>query len=370
VVVYDLGGGTFDVTVMRVEGGTIRVLAKGGNAELGGKDWDQEIVRYAASQFEDEHDEDPTDDPGSYQALYDAALNAKESLSRVSKARIVVNHNGKRTLVNVTRDEFNSMTAGLLDQTRTTLEGILQEVPGISGWNQVDKILLVGGSTRMPQVREMVQQVTGQEPSVELDPDACVAHGASIFAIGEALRRSEAAPTGAETAEEVEAAEEIKQEMKLLGGEVEQYREIDFAGASSRFYGVEALDESHTPFNSILIRRGDPIPIEKTDMYGTVVPNQTSIEIKILECERDERDPAAQGVEVIRQGEIVGIPVGLPAGSPIQVTFDFHKDGTLYVLAKEMTHGKELRLDCTPRGAMNAQELQEAKAKTGGLQVT
>ncbi|MGM0485891.1 MAG: Hsp70 family protein [Planctomycetota bacterium] len=185
VVIYDLGSSALDVTLIRAGRGRVQILAKGGNGFLGGKDWDEVLVQHAAQAYEEEFGEDPIDDPASYQALYDAALMAKESLSRVKKARITASANKGRKVVEITRDEFDSLTAGPLEETKTTLEVVLQEAEGIDDWSQVDKVLLVGGATKMPQVPQMVQQVTGKEPLVGFDQDSCVAVGAAIWAARE-----------------------------------------------------------------------------------------------------------------------------------------------------------------------------------------
>ena len=370
VVVYDLGGGTFDVTVMRIEKGTVHVLAKGGNAELGGKDWDAVLVSHAARKFEEEHGEDPTDDPASYQGLYDAALTAKESLSRVSKGRITVSA-GKRTVVELSRDEFNALTAGLLDQTKTTLEGILQEVPNIGGWDQIDKVLLVGGSTRMKQVPDMVRAVTGKEPSIELDPDTSVARGAALYAFGRVLEISDETPRPDETKEQKEQREQMKAEVKRLGDRgVKPPRPPKIRFASSRFYGVRALDAKLNPINSILIKKNDRIPIKVTEMYGTVAAGMTEIPVIVLECEREEVNPDHPDIKIVREGEIVGIPPGLPEGAPIEVTFEFREDGTLEVVVAEKTNNIELKLEAKPAGGMTEIELEEAKTRGAALKVS
>ncbi|MFO7902078.1 MAG: Hsp70 family protein [Planctomycetota bacterium] len=370
VVVYDLGGGTFDVTVMRIEGGTVQVLAKGGNAELGGKDWDEVLVQHAAQAYEEEFGEDPTDDPGSYQALYDAALMAKESLSRVKKARITVSANKGRKVVEITRDEFDSLTAGLLDQTKTTLEGILQEAEGIDSWSQVDKVLLVGGSTKMPQVPQMVQQVTGKEPSIELNPDTCVAEGAAFNAFGRVLEIVRKTPQKDETPEQKVTRKELEQEVQRLGSAADNIPTITPGFASSRFYGIRALDANDQPINRIMIQKNDKIPLAVTKTFGTASAGMTEIPIKVLECEREETDPDQPDITLVREGNIVGIPAGLPEGAPVDVTFEFRDDGTLFVRAVETTNGKVCELDAKPAGGMTKVELAESHEKAAALKVS
>ncbi len=371
VVVYDLGGGTFDVTVMRIERDKVSVLAKGGNAELGGKDWDDALVRYAAAKFEEEHGDDPTDDPASYQAIYDAALMAKESLSNVNKARLVVSHGGNRTSLQITREEFDSLTANLLDQTRVTLEGILSEVPNIRAWDQVDKVLLVGGSTRMPQVRNLVSQVTGRpvEAMQDLNPDSCVARGAAMYAMGRILAIStEGNGTSPKTTEDVGLGDEVKGMLGTLGSG-SRITSFQTESASARYYGIQALDDQRNPINAIMVKRNEKIPVNVTKNFGTVEANQTEIELRILESEDEERDPSK--ANLIIEDKIQGIPSGMPANHPVSVRFEFLEDGTLRVYAMVEFAEQEYtcELKAAPPGGMTGTELEEAKAKSAALTV-
>lgn len=373
IVVYDLGGGTFDVTVMRIQGGGIRVLAKGGNAELGGKDWDDVLVKYAAGKFERQHGEDPTDDPVSYQALYDAALMAKESLSRVNRTRLVVNHEGTRMTVDVTRDEFDSLTAGLLSQTRATLEAILSEVPDIGSWKEIDKVLLVGGSTKMPQVKQMVEAVTGREIKPEVDVDTCVAKGAALFAMSMPVML----PEDDETEEEKQAREDMEEERLRLAPDIrEKVRGMQLASVSSRFFGILAHDvRKGRDVNSILIKKNAPIPADVTKTYRTLEPSMTRIPIEVLECEEEiEELRGRDDPRVVRivDGHISGIPPGLPAEHPVDVRLQFCEDGTLQVHAMTQVEGRQYdcHLEATPAGGMTQVELEQAVAEVAALAVS
>ena len=160
VLVFDLGGGTFDVTVMDIGGITFKTVASDGNAELGGKDWDDRLVNYVAEFFAEKHNVDPRDDPQPFQELYERCLAAKLALSTKPKAVIPVNYQGKREAITVTRETFESITADLVAQCEDTTN-LLLESQDLS-WDDIDEVLLVGGSTKMPMIRDMVERLAGE----------------------------------------------------------------------------------------------------------------------------------------------------------------------------------------------------------------
>src|SRR5262249_50114492 len=176
VLVYDLGGGTFDVTIVEIQGTSFKALATDGDVSLGGKDWDEKLVDIAAEAFIHEHREDPRANPASAQDLWFAAETAKKTLSERPKATIYVNHLGTRAKVEVTRQQFDEATAHLLGRTRTTTEIVVRQAA--MTWANIDKVLLVGGSTRMPMVVRMLEELTGKPPERSVSPDEAVAHGA------------------------------------------------------------------------------------------------------------------------------------------------------------------------------------------------
>ena len=180
VVVYDLGGGTFDVTVMQIRDRQFKTLVTDGDVRLGGRDWDRRIVDHAAARFMAEHPgDDPRDDPASLQALLQQAEEAKRTLSERAKTRLVCTHQGRRAAIELTRAEFDELTADLLERTRVTTKLVLNEA-GLT-WSEVDKLLLSGGSTRMPQVERMLRDLSGQVPDRSISPDEAVAHGAALY---------------------------------------------------------------------------------------------------------------------------------------------------------------------------------------------
>jgi len=192
VLVYDLGGGTFDVTIMEIKGQEFKALATDGDVCLGGKDWDEELIKLAAERFVHQFREDPRDNPVSLQELRLAAEAAKRSLTERMKATLFVNHLGSRLKVEITREEFEEATAALLERTRLTAELVARQA-GLS-WEQIDRVLLVGGSTRMPMVPRMLEQVTGKKPDGSLSVDEAVAHGAALYAQTLAPSQGQAVP--------------------------------------------------------------------------------------------------------------------------------------------------------------------------------
>ena len=181
LLVLDLGGGTFDVTVMEIQGTKLSTLASDGNAELGGKDWDDRLLNHVAEEFYEKFQLDPRDDAAPYQELYERCLHAKISLSSKERAVIPVNYRGKRMAVRVTRDLFEELTADLVQQCEDTAEIVLEKAK--LGWTALDDVLLVGGSTRMPMIRGMLKRLSGKDPADGVNPDECVALGASLAGV-------------------------------------------------------------------------------------------------------------------------------------------------------------------------------------------
>ncbi len=181
LLVFDLGGGTFDVTVMEIRGTKLTTIASDGNAELGGKDWDDRLLNYVAEQFYEKYQLDPRDDAAPYQELYERCLHAKISLSSKTRAVIPVNYRGNRMVVPVERARFEELTADLLQQCEDTANIVLEKAR--VGWSELDDILLVGGSTRMPMVQQLLGRLSGKEPASGVNPDECVALGAGLAGV-------------------------------------------------------------------------------------------------------------------------------------------------------------------------------------------
>ncbi len=365
VVVYDLGGGTFDATVIRIQKGSVEVIAKGGSALLGGMDWDDAVVEWAVAKFTSEHGENPKDDPESYQELYDNALMAKEQLSVKEKAFVTCTCGGKRGRYDLSLEEFDRITEGLLAQTTDTLSLVVTGDAGLT-WADVDQVLLVGGSTRMRQVASAVSKVTGkpmESLEAKVEPDLCVAVGAAMYAMAPVVRSQQ-------HDSQTERQGEVDRLDPRLRARLEGVRRV--TSVSSRYLGVRALDaKTGAPMFSVLIRRNDKVPVAVEEQYGTVVPDQTEIRVAVLQSENEEREPDGPRVALIGENFIRGIPAGLPSGSPVTVKFDFQSDGTLLVEAREDTHGTKMppqRFQCA--GAMTEEQEEAARHAASELKVS
>jgi molecular chaperone DnaK len=327
ILVYDLGGGTFDVTIMRVSQNEFSMLYTDGDRQLGGKLWDDEIMTHVAKAFERKHGTDPHDSPESCQTLRIAAEQAKRALTSRAKAAINCNHAGNSLRVEIGRDEFEQMTARLLKRTETVCQMVMDATVKkghLEGWEDIDQVLLVGGSSRMPQVPAMVEKLTGKEPRL-LDPDLAVAKGAALYSEMKVRR----------VAEEARDTSELERHgidpttVKLIPT-AKVNRVCSFA------LGTKVRDgDSEAFINSILIQRNSTLPAKQKDTFVTIKDSQRSIHIEILEGD----DPDPEHCVKIGEGIITGIPAGLPKNSPLDITVELNDESTIRVHAIETTHG-------------------------------
>ncbi len=303
VVVYDLGGGTFDVTVMQIHDQTFKTLATDGDFRLGGRDWDRRIVDHAAARYMAEHPgEDPRNDPVTLQNLFKEAEEAKRALSERSKTRLVYAHGGRQASLMLFRAEFDELTADLLERTRLTTKLLLSEA-GVE-WPEVDKLLLSGGSTRMPQVARMLRELSGQEPDRSMSPDEAVAHGAALYhGILRHARNGQAQAA-------CPAAKVIDVNAHSLGL-------------------ITRKRSSNRLLNSILIPKNTPLPHSGSQVFQTGNAGQTRITIRLIEG--DAPDPAA--CSPLGRFVIQPLPPGLPAASPIRLNYSYDESGRIKVQA-------------------------------------
>ncbi|MEI7687833.1 MAG: Hsp70 family protein, partial [Planctomycetota bacterium] len=302
VLVYDLGGGTFDVTIVQIHGNSFKALATDGDVSLGGKDFDEMIVLHAAQKFDEKFGEDPRKNFPCFMDMWNSAELAKKTLTERAKASIVVTLNEKRLKVDITRDEFEEMTAPLLDRTKTTTQIVLRQAN--LTWSQIDSVLPVGGSTRMPMIATMLTQLTGKEVDRSVSPDEAVAHGAAMYA--------KLLQTRADVAGSPPAA-------------------FSITNINSHSLGIIGLDTaSGRRRNAILIPKNTPLPATVTRVFKTNKPNQPTVVIRVVEGE-SERPEACIQVGVCR---IEDLPANLPQGTPVQVSYSYHESGQLEVTAQ------------------------------------
>ena len=322
ILVYDLGGGTFDVSLMEVGDGVFEVLATGGDTHLGGDDFDNRLIDYIAAEFQKENGIDLKQDRMALQRLKEAAEKAKIELSglmsvNVNLPFITADATGPKNLdVTISRAKFNELTADLVDRTIVPLTQALKDA-GLTA-KDIDKVILVGGSTRIPAVQEAVQRVTGKEPYKGINPDECVAIGAAI-------------------------------QGGVLGGDVKDVVLLDVTPLS---LGIETLGGVFTK----LIERNTTIPVKQTQVFSTAADGQTSVDVHVLQGERE----FAADNKTLGRFQLSGIAPA-PRGVPqIEVTFDIDANGIVHVSAKDKGTGKEQSISITASSNMSEDEIKKA----------
>jgi len=324
VLVYDLGGGTFDVTIVEIEGNDFRAIATDGDVRLGGRDWDDKLVEIVAGRFLREHREDPRENPASLHELLAAVEVGKKTLSELKKAAIYVNHLGTRMKVDVTREEFEAATATLLQRTRTTAEIVVLQA-GLT-WSDIDNVLLVGGSTRMPMVGRMLEELTGRQPDRSASPDEVVAHGAALY------------------------ADLIAQERGLKEGKTD----FTLRDINSHSLGIVGFDKTtQQRLNSIIIPKNTPLPSAVTKRFVTAKANQRNVTIRILEGESEVPDACTQ----VGTCSIRDLPPDLPGGWPVHVKYAYDANGQLNVAAKLKGHEVSVRADFARDNSLSDSDL-------------
>lgn len=316
-LIYDLGGGTFDVTVVDVDGGHIDVLATDGVRQLGGVDWNAKLTEYVAHEFMVKFGPDPREDLKSAQRLADEIEAAKRSLSSKKRAKLFIECGDRSGSVLVTRQKFEDLTEGLLLQTEAYTEAVLEKAD--LTWKDIDRILLAGGSTRMPMVRSMLKNLSGMDPDTSLNPDECVAIGACYYA---SKLQSEGKGTSGT-------------DILLDHGLMEVAQGIQLRDVVSHSIGIQSV-VGGTRQNVKMIEEQSKLPAEVTRYFATHADNQVTVQVKVLEGEsEDPEDCRLLGNAVIRD-----LPPQRPRGSKIAVTYKMPEDGILTVFARDVDSGK------------------------------
>ena len=336
-VVYDLGGGTFDVTVVHLRSKRFETLATDGEVQLGGMDWDDRIVRFLAERFQQEHGVDPTEDVARRDSLGAMAEQSKKLLSDLDTASIEITYRGNTLTLDLSRAEFERITSGLLTRTRVVAKLVVMNQAKLA-WEAIDRVLLVGGSTRMPMVRRMLRELTGQEPDDSLDADQVVAQGAAIHAAILAAKADDG---------ELMLADDLRKELC----------DVDHIAVNAHGLGVVAIHEGER-INAVLVPKNTQLPAAASQVFQTRHASANSIRVKVLEGEAPE---AAHNIQI---GEccITGLPPGLPQGSPVQVRVAYDQNGRVSVMALDMTHGRFAETEIERQNRLTEDDVQrEAK---------
>jgi molecular chaperone DnaK (HSP70) len=373
VLVYDLGGGTFDITMIEIRDRLIRVICTGGDHRLGGVLWDEAIVMYLAEQFRAQTGEasDPLDDPEVLNDLFLQAERGKKTLTQREKAPFRVTHAGQQARVELDRAKFDEISKHLLDRTIELTREMLADARN-KGYTRFDKIIMVGGATRMPQVRNRIVAEFNREPEL-FDPDEAVAKGAALYALKESLldqvqdflsTRTAAGdadgPLDLSRVSEEQVAEALDHLEKELGftltGPVRELVNTRIVNVLSKSLGVVARDDQSRDVVVYLLPRNAEVPLQRSTDFGTDADNQAAVDIRVMSGERDSTDPLdCQEVGVAT----LSLPDRLPARSPIRVKFAISQDGRLEVSAADLTGGGSIDVAFETEAVMSAEEVAE-----------
>jgi molecular chaperone DnaK len=379
VLVYDLGGGTFDATVIELADRRISVLAVEGDHQLGGADWDERIAVTLSRRFctENPEAEDPLDDSAGAQALVLAAERAKHQLTDAEKTDVVVAHDGARATLTLTRAELEEMTASLLRRTVDLTRACLAEAAR-RGVGTVDRVLLVGGSSRMPAVAAALRRELDLDPQLH-DPDLVVARGAALYGEKKELERMVAADLrtrgrlrdGAplEDAASADLDDGCRRVADAYGVPLVQVRravEIQVDTVVSRGFGVLAVNAAAVRLEPTwLVHRNDRLPIRTSRTFGTMRPDQTEIQVTVVEQQGQAESSRPEDAKVLIVGEITGIPPGYDEGAEVRVTFEMGFDGVLHVTAFHLGAGIPLTLTATTGATLSQAEVARERDQLG-----
>ena len=386
VLVFDLGGGTFDVTVIHIGDNAIDVVCTGGDHLLGGKNWDEAIVQFLADSFAKEtglDSETVLDDLETYQELLSDAEDIKKALSTRESASRPVRFDGKRAKVELSREAFEQITGEYLRRTISLTEQEIEKAKG-KGFAKIDKILLVGGSTYMPQVVKAVEEGFAGTEVLQFDPNQAVAKGAAVYGfkcfLEKEIKLAVSAGTG-QAADQVDLAlggkvvedaeKQVAIKYGLPGATVEKLRKTQVTNVTAKSFGIVVIDPaSGQEVVTNLIQVDTKVPVEVSQQFGTYEANQQSADVRCMEnLSTNGRPVSVDECKELGAGELK-FSEALPAGAPVEITFRLEADGLLNVHGKDLTSGGVFQASFKTDSIMQKEELEEAKSRNLSMLVS
>jgi len=382
VLVYDLGGGTFDITMIHIQPDAIEVICTGGDHNLGGKDWDDRVVSTLVEEFRQQtgSKEDILEDPDTCQDLQLSAERSKKILSQREKTPISITHGGERVKVELSREKFDAITNDLMERTVSLTQAMLAEAKK-KGYSKFDEFILVGGSTRMPMVISRIKDEFGIEPKM-FSPEEAVAKGAAIYGwklsindnlierlqkkIGKKVKinkMEDFAKVDAKHVEEVarEVAAETGYTLPAVKSSMVRVRDV-----ASKSFGVLATNPNNEEVVVNCILRNTAVPVEVTQEFYTAVENQKTVLIRIMESETSEESVPPELSREIGTA-ILHLPPGLPEDTPVIISFTLNKEGRLQLTAVESSEQRKVEVVIDTLSVIQGEELREAKARAQNL---
>lgn len=375
ILVYDLGGGTFDITLIEIKAGEINVICTGGDHQLGGKDWDDAVVSYFTQKFEEATGTSADallEDQETYQELLNAAEKCKKMLSSRQSVTEAVRFSGERVKVDLTRETFDQITAQYLERTLSLTDQEIEKALG-KGYTKIDKLLLVGGSTYMPQVIETVKKKYSFEVR-QFDPNQAVAKGAALFGykcyLDEQIKiRLGTEPEQASPARVEQAQKEVAQEHGLALPGLKAIVNKKITNVTSKSFGIVVMNQQDREVVSNLIEIDDAVPKIITKKFGTHSDDQIQVDLRCME-NKQQGQPEIDLSACQSVGEaVLAFARPLPRSSPIEITFSLGPDGLLTVKGRDLTTGREIDAQFKTESIMSREEVEAAKSRNLSLQV-
>lgn len=363
VMVYDLGGGTFDVTIIQVANGEIRVVATGGDHQLGGKDWDDAIREFVIGKYAEMTGESTDTIYDDMEVMGDLELKAESAkIQLTQKSSAVIRLNGQK--IAITKEEFDQQTQALLESSIAKMHETM-EAAASKGVTSFDKVLLVGGSTFMPQVKDRLKVEFPTTPIDFCDPNQAVAKGAAIYGINiAAFPVGDGGEDAPKPTEKVDTSNPI---FSIGGGKPQAIKIINVI---SQCVAIKLIvDDNGTEKIVNQIYKNTEIPHTKPLRVGTVVENQTSVNMEFFENNSDEEFVPEDMCKPLIQGELGPLPDNLPKGAPVELLFNINEQGLLTIDAKDLTGGATKHLEVQLQNVLSKEELEAEKKKVSGLRI-